>query len=60
MLELSLLNERPTLTPMEASRESLEILITMLMLSQQISDSEPETAETMLTISAALSNPAEA
>tara|TARA_R110001592_G_scaffold8625_1_gene46960 strand:- start:941 stop:1123 length:183 start_codon:yes stop_codon:yes gene_type:complete len=60
MLEISLVNERPSLTPMESNRENLEVLITMLMLSQQISESDEHTAESMVIVSAALNNPAEA
>jgi len=60
MLELSLVNDRPFLTPMESNRENLEILITMLMLVQQIGESDEITAESMTVISAALNHPAEA
>ena len=35
MLELSLINERPTLTPMETNQENLEVMITMLMILSQ-------------------------
>jgi len=61
MLELSLINERPTLTPMETNQENLEVMITMLMLLSQI-DQEPEALirETFTTAAAALQNPAEA
>jgi len=61
MLELSLLNERPVVTPMEETQENLEVLVTMLMLVAQI-DQEPEALirETFTTASAALQNPAEA
>ena len=61
MLELSLINERPTLTPMETNQENLEVMITMLMLLSQ-ADQEPEsfTRETLTLVSASLHNPAEA
>ena len=61
MLELSLINERPTLTPMETNQENLEVMITMLMLLSQV-DQEVEgfTRETFTLASAALHNPAEA
>jgi|TARA_R110000851_G_scaffold114364_1_gene239639 hypothetical protein len=61
MLEISLINERPIATPMEATQENLEVLVTMLMIVAQI-DIEPEVMiqETFITASAALQNPAEA
>jgi hypothetical protein len=61
MLELSLINERPTLTPMETNQENLEVMITMLMILSQV-DQEAEgfARETFTLASAALHNPAEA
>lgn len=61
MLELSLVNDRPSLTPMESNRESLEVLITMLMMMQQIDEcADKVTSDSITIISAALQNPAEA
>ena len=61
MLELSLVNDRPFLTPMESNRESLETLITMLMMIQQIDEcADKVTSDSITIISAALQNPAEA
>jgi hypothetical protein len=61
MLEFSLINERPPLTPMEVTQENLEVIVTMLMLEAQINQ-EPEDVirETFTAASAALQNPAEA
>ena len=60
MLELSLINERPTLTPMETNQENLEVLITMLMLVGQIEEADDAVAENMTIVAAALNHPAEA
>ena len=60
MLELSLINERPTLTPMETNQENLEVLITMLMLVGQIEEADGTVAETMTIVAASLNHPAEA
>lgn len=62
MLDLSLINERPTLTPMEINQENLEVMITMLMLLSQLEQSEaaPGAEQAFTLASAALSNPAEA
>ena len=60
MLELSLINERPTLTPMETNQENLEVLITMLMLVGQIAEADKDVAENMTVVAAALNRPAEA
>ena len=60
MLELSLVNDRPSRTSMESNRENLEILITMLMILQQIDECDTATAESMIIVSAALQHPAQA
>ena len=60
MLELSLINERQTLTPMETNQENLEVLITMLMLVGQIAEADKDVAENMTVVAAALNRPAEA
>lgn len=61
MLEFSLINERPPLTPMESAQENLEVIVTMLMLEAQINqESEGFIRETFTAASAALQNPAEA
>ena len=62
MLTLPLINQRPSLTPLEDTQDRMEILITMLMLYSEINneDNDPLAIETLTIASAAVNSPAEA
>ena len=62
MLTLPLINQRPSLTPLEDTQDRMEIMITMLMLYVEINNPKADSAATdALTIaSAAVNAPAEA
>ena len=62
MLTLPLINQRPSLTPLEDTQDRMEIMITMLMLHSEINnaDNDPLAVETLTIASAAVNSPAEA
>ena len=62
MLTLPLINQRPSLTPLENAQDRMEIMITMLMLYSEINnaDNDPLAIETLTIASAAVNTPAEA
>lgn len=62
MLTLPLINQRPSLTPLEDTQDRMEVMITMLMLYVEINNPKADSAATdALTIaSAAVNTPAEA
>ena len=62
MLTLPLINQRPSLTPLEDTQDRMEIMITMLMLLSEINnpDNDPLAIETLTIASAAVNSPAEA
>ena len=62
MLTLPLINQRPSLTPLEDTQDRMEIMITMIMLYAEINNPKGDAAATdALTIaSAAVNAPAEA
>ena len=61
MHTLQLINNFPTLTPMEENRTNLEATITMMMIIGQLSQ-EPvdQVRDTLIIAAAAMLNPAEA
>ena len=61
MHTLQLINNFPTLTPMEENRTNLEATITMMMIIGQLSQ-EPvdQVRDTLIIAAAAMHNPAEA
>ena len=61
MQALQLINQFPTLTPMEENQSNLEVTVTMLMIVAQLTQ-EPvaEMRDTLTIASAAIHNPAEA
>ena len=61
MHTLQLINNFPTLTPMEENRTNLEAIITMMMITGQImQEQNPEMADALIIAAAAMHNPAEA
>ena len=61
MQTLQLINNFPTLTPMEENRSNLEVSITMMMITGQIKQEQsPELADALVIAAAALHNAAEA
>jgi len=61
MHALQLINNFPTLTPMEENRTNLEATITMMMIIGQLAQDPAEEKRAPLTIAAAaINNPAEA
>ena len=61
MHTLQLINNFPTLTPMEENRTNLETTITMMMIIGQLSQEPADEMRDALTIAAAaIINPAEA
>ena len=62
MLTLPLINQRPSLTPLEDTQDRMEVMITMLMLHAEINNEEndPLAIETLTIASAAVNSPAEA
>ncbi len=62
MLTLPLINQRPSLTPLEDTQDRMEVMITMLMLHAEINNKEndPLAIETLTIASAAVNSPAEA
>ena len=62
MLTLPLINQRPSLTPLEDTQDRMEIMITMMMLHSEINNEEndPLAIETLTIASAAVNSPAEA
>jgi len=61
MQALQLINQFPTLTPMEENQSNLEVTVTMLMIVAQLTQ-EPaaEMRDTLTIAAAAMHNPAEA
>ena len=61
MQALQLINNFPTLTPMEENRSNLEVTVTMLMIVAQLTQEPAAEMRDALTIAAAaMHNPAEA
>tara|TARA_R100001509_G_C4865345_1_gene214876 strand:+ start:738 stop:923 length:186 start_codon:yes stop_codon:yes gene_type:complete len=61
MHALQLINDFPTLTPMEENRTNLEATITMMMIIGQLAQEPADEMRDALTIAAAaMHNPAEA
>jgi len=61
MHALQLINNFPTLTPMEENRTNLEATITMMMIIGQLAqDPADEMRDTLTIAAAAIHNPAEA
>ncbi|MEC9179144.1 MAG: hypothetical protein VYC76_06760 [Pseudomonadota bacterium] len=61
MQALQLINNFPTLTPMEENRTNLEATITMMMIIGQLAQEPADEMRDALTIAAAaMHNPAEA
>ena len=61
MQALQLINNFPTLTPMEENRTNLEATITMMMIIGQLAQEPTDEMRDTLTIAAAaMHNPAEA
>lgn len=60
MLTLPLINQRPSLTPLEDTQDRMEVMITMLMLHSEINnaDNDPLAVETLTIASAAVNSPA--
>ncbi len=61
MQALQLINQFPTLTPMEENQSNLEVTVTMLMIVAQLTQEPVAEMRDALTIAAAaMHNPAEA
>ena len=61
MQTLQLINQFPTLTPMEENQSNLEVTVTMLMIVAQLTQEPVAEMRDALTIAAAaMHNPAEA
>ena len=60
MHTLQLINNFPTLTPMEENQSNLETTITMLMILAQSAQEDQEMRDTLTIAAAAMHNPAEA
>ena len=60
MRTLQLINNFPTLTPMEENQSNLETTITMLMILAQSAQEDQEMRDALTIAAAAMHNPAEA
>ena len=60
MHTLQLINNFPTLTPMEENQSNLETTITMLMILAQSAQEDQEMRDALTIAAAAMINPAEA